>query len=139
MPRLPCPGGPRSVPFDPRGSVLRLDRRDDGSPGTNVAWRSESPTVAHRPPGSRRAETCRTLRRSMLGYNAHPFPPPPPPGGLPNPLAPPWEQPWNPAFEAWPGGPHPGAIAAMQAQQAAVVQQDTQQAHQRSTFLLLLT
>lgn len=23
----------------------------------------------------------------------HPFPPPPPPGGLPNPLAPPWEQP----------------------------------------------
>jgi hypothetical protein len=26
---------------------------------------------------------------------------------------------WNPAVEAWPGGPHPGAIAAMEAQAAA--------------------
>jgi len=26
---------------------------------------------------------------------------------------------WNPAIEAWPSGPHPGAIFAMEAEQAA--------------------
>jgi hypothetical protein len=38
---------------------------------------------------------------------------------------------------AWPGGPHPGQIAEMQAQ-AAMAAQQAQQAQLRTAFLLLL-
>lgn len=39
--------------------------------------------------------------------------------GIPDPSAPPGLDSWNPAIQAWPGGPHPGAIFAAQQQQAA--------------------
>ena len=32
------------------------------------------------------------------------------------------QPPFNPAFEAWPGGPHPGAIAQMEAERRAAAE-----------------
>lgn len=42
---------------------------------------------------------------------------------------------WNPATQAWPGGPHPGAIAAMQ--QAAAIRAVIRAKKLRDHLLLL--
>ena len=45
--------------------------------------------------------------------------------------------PFNPAIEAWPGGPHPGAIAQMEAEKVAEAQAQREK-RKRSKLLLLL-
>lgn len=45
---------------------------------------------------------------------------------------------WDPSQQAWPGGPHPGEIAAMQAAEAARIADEERASRQRTAFLLLL-
>jgi hypothetical protein len=45
---------------------------------------------------------------------------------------------WNPAYEAWPGGPHPGQIAAIEAAKARQAMEDAARVRERAQLLLLL-
>ena len=89
------------------------------------------PVLALTYPGSLRGQVgsiARPDRPESVGYRApiddqhHPDRPP-----------------WDPTTEAWPGGPHPGAIHEMQMRerQRHEMQAAAEEARQRTTFLLL--